>query len=205
MTGTPQSKSATPDATAELDQIMNEIEELQQEMTSPKAQAAAPPSEESPETSAVEEDLLSEFRASGGQDAGMEETLGDLKDESGTGGGLLDQETPEASAAEEAPEESLEEPVEEPIEEPVEEVQPLRSKPMTIHPSACASPEKDESTEEGTLTMTLTGNMTLRLKYEFEGQEVTVGFQDGSLRVQLADGTEFKVPVGRARALRRVA
>ena len=44
--------------------------------------------------------------------------------------------------------------------------------------------------------MTLKGSMTLRLQYEFEGQEVTIGFTDGALRVTLADGTEFKVPVG---------
>jgi len=56
------------------------------------------------------------------------------------------------------------------------------------------------------LTMSLTGSMTLRLKYEFAGQEVTVGFSDEFLKIELADGTEFKIPVGRQKnALRRVA
>jgi hypothetical protein len=50
---------------------------------------------------------------------------------------------------------------------------------------------------DGALTMTVTGNMTLKLKYEFEGQEVTISFADQALRVQMTDGTEFKVPVAR--------
>jgi hypothetical protein len=53
------------------------------------------------------------------------------------------------------------------------------------------------SGNDGTLSMTLTGNMTLKLKYEFEGQEVTISFADQALRVQMTDGTEFKVPVAR--------
>lgn len=61
------------------------------------------------------------------------------------------------------------------------------------------------TSEEGTLSMTLTGSMTLKLKYEYEGQEVLVGFQDGSLCIQLADGAEFKIPVSRNRAQRRAA
>jgi hypothetical protein len=53
---------------------------------------------------------------------------------------------------------------------------------------------------DGSLTLTLTGNMTLKLKYEFEGQEVMVSFADQALRVQMSDGTEFKVPVARLAA-----
>lgn len=55
------------------------------------------------------------------------------------------------------------------------------------------------------LTMSLTGSMTLRLKYEFAGQEVTVGFTEECFKIELADGTEFKIPMGRQKALRRVA
>jgi hypothetical protein len=57
--------------------------------------------------------------------------------------------------------------------------------------------EENPMKEDGSLTLTLKGNMTLKLKYEFEGQEVTVSFADQSLRVQMSDGTEFKVPVSR--------
>jgi hypothetical protein len=56
------------------------------------------------------------------------------------------------------------------------------------------------SGSDGSLTLTLTGNMTLKLKYEFEGQEVMVSFADQALRVQMSDGTEFKVPVARLAA-----
>jgi hypothetical protein len=49
-----------------------------------------------------------------------------------------------------------------------------------------------------TVSVKLTGDMLLRLSYEFEGQEVLVGFADGALRVELSDGTEFKIPVRRS-------
>ncbi len=50
---------------------------------------------------------------------------------------------------------------------------------------------------DGALTLQLQGSMTLKLKYEADGQEVTVAFSDGCLKVTLGDGTEFKVPVSR--------
>ena len=56
----------------------------------------------------------------------------------------------------------------------------------------------------GTVSLSLTGDMVLRLSYEFEGQEVNIGFSDGALRVELSDGTEFKIPF-RRNSLRKVA
>jgi hypothetical protein len=67
-------------------------------------------------------------------------------------------------------------------------------KELTENPMSSNS---DNGANDGSLTMTLTGNMTLKLKYEFEGQEVTISFADQALRVQMTDGTEFKVPVSR--------
>lgn len=55
--------------------------------------------------------------------------------------------------------------------------------------------ESDSSQGGGTLSMTLTGNMTLVLKYDYEGQEVSIGFRDQALELKLSDGTEFKIPV----------
>jgi|GEM_PF-2631502 len=52
---------------------------------------------------------------------------------------------------------------------------------------------------EGSLSMTLAGSMRLALKYEQEGQEVSIRFEDEFLKISMADGTEFKIPVGRAR------
>jgi hypothetical protein len=58
---------------------------------------------------------------------------------------------------------------------------------------------KKETTtsSEGSLSMTLTGNVRLNLRYEHEGQEVTVGFENQFLTVRLSDGTEFRIPVAR--------
>jgi hypothetical protein len=112
----------------------------------------------------VEEDILRDIQATArsttnangqGDEASLEDTLGDLKEE--VTGGLLGDDA-----------------------EGAEEIM-----------------SKDEKGSDGTLSMTLTGNMTLKLKYEFEGQEVTISFIDQSLRVQMTDGTEFKVPVTR--------
>ncbi len=72
--------------------------------------------------------------------------------------------------------------------------------PMPALPPA--RPAKHAATAQeatpGSLFLTLSGNMTLKLKYEFEGQEVTIGFAENCLKIELADGTELKVPVGKA-------
>ena len=163
----------------ELEKIMSEIEELQKEMTpgapaeaATVATAAEPAADVGASMSGVEEDILREIQATArstdnasgqAEEASLEDTLGDLKEE--VTGGLLgdDAEGVEAQVAAE-----------------VEEIM-----------------SKEEKGSDGTLSMTLTGNMTLKLKYEFEGQEVTISFVDQSLRVQMTDGTEFKVPVSR--------
>lgn len=54
-----------------------------------------------------------------------------------------------------------------------------------------------EDENNGSLTMNLTGNMTLKLNYEVDGQEVSVSFVDHTMKVTLADGTEFKIPLNR--------
>ncbi len=59
--------------------------------------------------------------------------------------------------------------------------------------------------DEGCLTMTLSGQMRLKLRYEFAGQDITVGFNDGALHVELSDGTEFKIPVHRGASRKQAA
>jgi hypothetical protein len=61
------------------------------------------------------------------------------------------------------------------------------------------------SAEEGCLTMTLSGSMTLRLQYEYADQAITIGFVDQMLRVELSDGTEFKIPVHQSTHSRKAA
>ena len=70
---------------------------------------------------------------------------------------------------------------------------------------ALASSDGAFTSTEGALTMTLSGKMTLKLKYEFEDLAVTIGFQDHVLKVQLSDGTVFNIPVRRASGFRKAA
>jgi hypothetical protein len=49
----------------------------------------------------------------------------------------------------------------------------------------------------GTMTLNVSGSMALKLKYDFDGNEVTVDLSGEFLRVILADGTEFKIPVSK--------
>jgi hypothetical protein len=200
-TGTP-AKAAAPKAPAaddEIEQIMSEIEELQQEMgegTAPEAAADPAPQEAG--------DILDEFRAGGGSETSMEETLGSLQEEEGnpSGPNLIDQaleasqeeETAVAEAEAEAEAPADEEPVAEEEEHSQGEVIPMSPRHAQKNTPAADSP----STEQGSLTLTLSGNMTLSLNYECDGQSVTLGFHDHCLIIQLADGSEFKIPVRRA-------
>lgn len=109
--------------------------------------------------------------------AGMEETLSHLEDEPSSGHSLFDQMTQE----------------------------PEKENPEVIDMKEMQSTYSTEKETDGSLTMTLTGNMTLKLKYAYGGHEVVVGFNEQFLVVQMADGTEFKVPVGRPTLKRKVA
>jgi hypothetical protein len=186
----------------EIDEIMSEIQSLQQTMAEvPKAKAATVPKlkavpDVAPDPVEPEvETGAEEFRGSG-DDASMEETLGAMKGEPHEGGLLSEatetdenvQEQEEVAEAEApAAEAEAEEVVAEQVEE--EEGEEIMAKNYEQGGGGGNS--------EGNLTMTLSGSMTMRLKYECDGQEVTVGFANGALKVQLADGTEFKIPVAR--------
>jgi hypothetical protein len=151
-------------------ETQDEIDEIMNEIENLQAS--------SPDEAEPSNDGMEDFRGSG-DDASMEETLGHMKDES-TGGGLLDA----AVVSDESDE------TDQVMDEIEEEVSMSDSKREQTGPIG------HEQGAEGTLSMTLTGNMVLKLKYEFGGQDVTIGFSEGALRVSLADGTEFKIPVG---------
>lgn len=51
------------------------------------------------------------------------------------------------------------------------------------------------SASDGTLTLSLSGNMTLKLAYAQNGQNVSIRFERECLYVNLDNGTEFKIPV----------
>ena len=110
--------------------------------------------------------------------------------------------TNEAPTAERTPLSFLDESTEpEAPQEPVLESQMLEetlavpaTRPVS-RASAPASTPTSATSEEGTLTMSLTGKMKLNLRYDFENWQVQIGFNDDALHVKLSDGTEFKIPV----------
>lgn len=224
---TPQTAKGGADPKDEIEQIMSEIELLQKEIGQVEAEAPAAPSRPKPtlvksegprvETSIVDTDPLEEFRASGGGEPSLEDTLADLRDDGASGGGVLgalDEETePEMgdlsspdidredalARAEREVEEAFEDDgdaeldsrqLEEIHEEEIENSISTSEDDQMSH-------DEDKKTGDGSLSMTLRGNMTLKLQYEIEGQAITIGFTGDAMRVQLADGTEFKIPIRR--------
>ena len=187
----------------EIDQIMSEIETLQKRVsTEPAGLRIVPNQPIEPDTDhePSSDSIMDEFRSGSSDEPSMEETLSDLRDEGPSGPSLLD--------------------------DPVEIEEEVRTGPQ--EPEATEEFEEDESDEEetlememseieeegetmsnfegdGTMTMVLNGNMTLKLKYEIDGQEVTIGFADKMLKVQLADGTEFKIPLRAPRMIKKAA
>jgi len=142
----------------EIDQIVSDISNLGEE--SDVKEMAEPHLKAVPDdVIEPESDEMEEFRASA-EDAVMEETLSDLKEEESIPGGS-----------------------------PLDVVDEAEENMGSIQDSM------DE--EEGCLTMTLKGRMTLKLQYECDGQEVLISFADHALYVKLKDGTEFRVPVRR--------
>ena len=79
--------------------------------------------------------------------------------------------------------------------------EPTDESPLAGDADPASETDEDSGTESapenGELTLSLTGNMTLRLKYQYEGNDVMIGFKDHALQVRMSDGTEFKIPVRR--------
>ena len=126
---------------------------------------------------ASQETILEEFHK--GADAPIEESLGDLKDEGTTEPTLLDDD--------------------ESFSDELEETVALHEEKEMAHTTAT------NNSNEGSLTMTLNGSMTLKLQYEVEGQMVAVSFVDQTLVVKLADGAEFKIPLHRGNTAKKAA
>lgn len=51
------------------------------------------------------------------------------------------------------------------------------------------------SSAEGSLSLTVRGGTEVSLTFEVDGREASVSFKDGVLRVETADGAEFKIPL----------
>jgi hypothetical protein len=185
-------------------------------------------------TAVVEEpNVMEEFQAGSGE-VSMEETLSNLKDDEPSGPNLIDQAIATEAAAEEpaavveheeeqgeAPEEIVteEEEISAEQDELLDEAETealdeaVAEEEQAILEEVESAEQEEEVTmaetprrggNSSTVSLKLTGDMVLRLSYEFEGQDVRIGFSDGALRVELSDGTEFKIPV-RRNSLRKVA
>jgi hypothetical protein len=177
----------------EIAQIMSEIDSLQTSMVeAPGAAQPVPTGSAASEAPQPETEMTMEDFRGGLDEPSMEESLGSEIEEPAAGGLLADAPTPEKTS----------EMVSAPVAARQEEVTVTELKPKAV---ATAAPETRGEIQSGTLTLSLTGSMNLRLRYECEGQEVTIGFVDDALRVELADGTEFKVPVRRRGAGRAAA
>jgi hypothetical protein len=168
----------------QIDEIMNELEELKKEVTGTGT-----------DVSAADADLEKElegFRSAGGE-ASMEDTLSDIKEEAPPSGkSLLDADVAETeTVAEESKEESKDDYDADELEQELE-------KELAEQEEAKVIPYRsnNQSSEDGALTLTLKGDINLKLRYESGGQDVSVSFSDGFLHVELADGSEFKIPVG---------
>ncbi|OFZ18956.1 MAG: hypothetical protein A2X94_13485 [Bdellovibrionales bacterium GWB1_55_8] len=182
------------DTQDEIEKIMGEIEKLQEVMNeTPEAPTAETVAEAEAET-----EPMAEFHSEE-SDVSMEETLADLhEEEEPTSGGML----ASIGTGETAPveEEAYQE------EDTQQEEAPVPVRLAYERPEPQAMPAAtSKPMDGGALSLRLTGSMTLTLQYDYEGEQVTVGFSDNMLKVQLSDGTEFKIPVRRDSKLRRVA
>jgi DNA repair exonuclease SbcCD ATPase subunit len=58
------------------------------------------------------------------------------------------------------------------------------------------TPQKENSSDNS-LSMTVSGQMSLKLNFEVEGQEILVQFNTDMIHIQFSEGTEFKIPLKR--------
>ena len=193
----------------EIDRIMSDIKELtnridevpaqkpkktqrKMKLVEPAEQSADPAETPDDEINPSESTGLEEFRARGTDEAPLEETLGGLLTDEPAGPSLLDEVSAESEQVEADIEAQL-------------NVNQIEEDLAQIEKEETMANEDYGTSGAQNLTMNLNGNMTLKLKYDFEGQEVTISFSAGALIVRLSDGTEFKVPVRGKNTLKRVA
>lgn len=164
---------------SEIDQILNEVEELRRELDSQSSEAASDPTT----TAAIDPNGGPSVAPPVSEEELLKEFHASFVESDSNSA------TPDS-------EESVKALLDETFQDQAERT--LQKEPTV---------NKDIAEESPSLTLSLSGSMTLKLKYEFGGQEVTVGFADNCLKVELSDGTEFKIPVARNEktTLRRVA
>jgi len=175
--------------TEEIDQIMAELDQLQKQV--PDNSAAIDPeikeqieevieahekekqvTNDPEDTALIEEksdSTLDEIRAEASQDSedsvSLDDSFGDMKQED------IQAETSSFGDS----------------EEELNNVTPLHH--------SHSNNTGDSLGNNGSLQMTLSGNIQLELKYAQGGDEVSIHFQDGYFCVSLNNGAEFKIPL----------
>lgn len=161
----------------EIDQIMNEIEELQQEMTAKGEPIPAAPTAQEDDRSlnefvTVEEAAEPAISKAAPQLASVEAPMAEL------------------TAADPTSEESW-------VEETIAD---LRREEEASRESAHVTPST------GRVTLGVTPGVGVCLKQESSGQELVIEFESDCVRITTSDGAELKLPVlSRSQGLRRVA
>jgi hypothetical protein len=160
----------------EIDKILNEVEELRKELTSETsgdvmAEFREPATPTGPVEAELTAETLSQNSTQTPPGSDMEATLASLKGD-GDVRTLFDEDPTGPTVSKPAPK---------------PELKVVETTPVTVTGTRTDVP--------GELTMNLSGSMSLKLKYEYEGQEVFVSFVDGTLQVELADGSEIKIPL----------
>jgi len=171
------------EASQEISQA--EIEEIMAEATEGEPEGGSPTAQE------LEQGILKEFSGEG-EEPWLEETLANLKPEaeSTTGEGLLDVPSEEFSGEEGssgAPDA---------IGDPEDFEAELAEQRKVVQLIPTKKTQFSTDMDGAILGMTVQGKMTIQLNYE-DALQVTVGFHDDSVLIQLSDGTEFKIPTKR--------
>lgn len=178
---------------AEFAEIMGELEKLQKEVdtgaaSGPTASASATPTATTTEAPTQKPDLkvvasnpepmavaapqqIQDFHAGSSDDAALEETLGSFKDE---------EENEDSLFAEDATDD--------------EDHVVGSGRESMVAPAPRRASSRHDTGADGALTMTLSGAMRLELRYAVSDQSVVVSFEEQILRIEMHDGTEFKVP-----------
>jgi hypothetical protein len=211
----PNLKRIEAETADEIDQILGEVERLRQELNGegdaipPAKQSAAAPAAvtasavETPRAAVLaavpqpeateldDDDLLSDFRSVAGSEApALEDTLAELPESSLGANSTFFGEAEEDAKFEESEDDIPR--IGTKVNSSVEDLMAMTPSMDTVRDFT----ETGASSQPASISITLSGTMTLKLKYEYQGQEITVGFSDHFLKIALADGTEFKLPVG---------
>ncbi|MEO5969587.1 MAG: hypothetical protein ABIQ95_06640 [Bdellovibrionia bacterium] len=181
----------TPDGMpgqSEIDRIMNEIGELQNQMASlSTSEGSAPDESPSPAKTSDESEISELFKhIEGGEASLLAETMADVS-------AKTEENAPSNLVAET---QNMESEIDSAVHEDQEANGPNESTISKVT-TQMKTPQK-ENPADNSLSMTVSGQMSLKLNFEVDGQEILVHFDSDMIFIQFSEGTEFKIPLKRA-------